>query len=344
NGILGFSTLLINSESSEKQRRYANIVNKSCKQLLNIVNDTVEISKVHSEQAKVIKSMVNISSIVSETISEFKESAFQKGIDIKLELNLKKEQLLIEIDAHKIERVFWHLIDNAIKFTYTGHIKISGHEIKNSYIQFQIEDTGIGIPSELQEKIFDPFRQVESGATRKFGGNGIGLSLAKAYTEIIGGKIWLKSQIEKGTTVLFTIPVKESVKKEAEKQIVATGDINNKTILIAEDNELNFILISEILFSFNIKLLHAWNGKDAVEIFMQQKQIDLILMDLKMPVMDGYEALKKIKSINPNIPIIAQTAYASDTDKEEIKLAGFDDYITKPINEDKLVQMLKQRI
>ena len=344
NGILGFSTLLINSNSPEKQNEFADIVNKSCRQLLNIVNDTVEISKVHSAQAKVIKSTVNVSSIISEIINEFQDSAFQKGIDISLELKLEKEQMLIEIDENKIERIFWHLLDNAVKFTYSGHIKIIGQEIGNNIIQFQIEDTGIGISPELQEKIFDPFRQAETGATRSFGGNGIGLSLVKAYIEILGGKIWLESEIEKGTTVFFTIPVIESVNKEAEKQIVITCNINDKTILIAEDNDMNFVLIREILFNYNIKLLHAWNGKEALVLFKKEKHIDLILMDLKMPVMDGYEALKQIRSINPKIPVIAQTAYASDTDKEEIMSAGFNDYITKPINEYKLVQMLKLRI
>ncbi|RLD82323.1 MAG: hypothetical protein DRJ10_05180 [Bacteroidetes bacterium] len=345
NGILGFSSMLIKPGlSSDNQKKYADIISKSGNQLLNIVNDTVEISKVHSEQAKVHKSIVNISSLVSETVSEFKDSALLKKIDVKLELKREKEQLLIEIDENKIERIFWHLIDNAIKFTSDGYIKIAAKKVENNQIQFQIEDTGIGISPELQEKIFDPFRQVETGATRNFGGNGIGLSLAKAYIGIMDGKIWLESEFDKGTTVFFTIPMQKSIKTETEKQIITSGDINNKTILIVEDNELNYLLIHEMLSKFSDKLFHAWNGKEAIEIFAKEKQIDLILMDLKMPVMDGYEALKKIKEISPNIPIIAQTAYASDTDKEEIKSAGFDDYITKPINEDKLVKMLKQRI
>jgi len=343
NGILGFTQLLINSESTEKQDRYADIVNKSCTQLLSIVNDTVEISKVHSRQAKIYKSLINISSLVSETVNEFRKIALLKRIDIILEQKLKKVQLLIYTDKNKIKRILWHLIDNAVKFTHQGVISVSVQVI-NNYIQFQITDTGIGIPPEFHKKIFDPFRQVETGLARNFGGNGIGLSLAKAYIELLGGKIWLESEIDKGTTVFFTIPIEQSINKEIEKQTITTGEINNKIILIAEDNELNYLLVREIFFNYNIKLLRAWNGKEAVEIFTQEKRMDLILMDLKMPIMDGYEALKQIKSINPQIPVIAQTAYASDTDLEEIKSAGFDAFITKPISEDKLVQMIKQRL
>ncbi|RLD82322.1 MAG: hypothetical protein DRJ10_05175, partial [Bacteroidetes bacterium] len=147
------------------------------------------------------------------------------------------------------------------------------------------------------------------------------------------------------TTVSFTIPIQKStIEIESQKQMATINNINNKIVLIAEDNEMNYLLLQEILSNYNIKLLHAWNGKEAIEIFEREKHIDLILMDLKMPVMDGYQALKKIKEIKPNIPIIAQTAYASDTDKEEISSVGFDDFVTKPINEDKLVQKIKQRI
>ena len=161
---------------------------------------------------------------------------------------------------------------------------------------------------------------------------------------MLGGKIWLESEIEKGTTVSFTIPLEKSTVKETKKEISVIGDIDNKIILIAEDNEFNYLLLEGILSKYNLKILHAWNGKEAINIFKQEKQIDLILMDLKMPLINGYEALKEIRKIDSKIPIIAQTAYASVSDKETIRLANFNDFIAKPINSEKLVQIIKENI
>ena len=345
NGIVGFSTLLINPGlSKEKQKDYAGKVQSSCTQLLNIVNDTVEISKVHSRQAKNYNSQVNINVVLSETINEFKEAVLHKGVKILNEINFGTGQLIIQTDKNKIKRILWHLIDNAVKFTYSGHIKIVGNLLEKNHIQFKIEDTGIGIPEELHDKIFDAFRQEEIGTARNFGGNGIGLSLAKAYVELLGGKIWLQSEENVGTTIFLTIPGIKSNKNEVVEAVVTAGDIDNRTVLVAEDNEMNYILLEEILSSYSLKLLHARNGEEAISIFKAEKSIDLILMDLKMPVMDGYEALKKIKQINSDVPIIAHTAFTSDADKEEIGIAGFNGFVPKPTKENVLMQIIKQSL
>ena len=345
NGIMGFSSLLVGTDSSrEDQENFAGYIRESCSRLLNIVDDTIEISKVHSKQTETIESDVVISNIINRIIGEFRKIMDKKNIEVRVNLNLEIEHSIIRTDKYKLERVLWHLLDNAVKFTFQGYITIAGQLQNDNYIQFQVEDSGIGIPADIQNKIFEPFRQVETGSVRNYGGNGIGLSLAKAYIELIGGKIWLNSQIDKGTSVFFTLPAAKGEKEEPKAQTALNASIKNKTVLIVEDDELNYILLQEFLSNYKLKLLHAWNGQEALKLFRQEKHIDLILMDLKMPIMDGYEALKQIRIINPDIIIIAQTAYAAETDKEAIRLAGFDDYISKPINRDKLLEKIKLRV
>lgn len=208
NGIIGFSSL-ITAENTTKneQKEYAYLIDKSCKQLLNIVTDTVEISKVHSGQAKILNSKVNILEIINKVIFNHEDLILQRKIKLELNLSLEKEQLLIVSDINKIKRIFWHLINNAIKFTENGFVKIYGEILDDAKIKFRIEDSGIGILPKLKDKIFEPFRQAEKGTARIYGGNGIGLSLSKSYIEILGGEISLESEIDKGTSITFTIPV-----------------------------------------------------------------------------------------------------------------------------------------
>ena len=341
NAILGFSSFLKKSDLSEENRKeFSSIVDKSCSQLLNIVDDTIEISKVQANQAKLFKTDVNIADIISEVINDFNETLLQKKLEINLDLNLNEAQLFIKTDKNKIKKIFWHLTDNAIKYTQNGYIKITGKLLENNYTEFRIADTGIGISPDMHKKIFEPYRQVETGVTRDFGGNGIGLSLSKAYVEMLGGKIEIESLLDKGTTIIFTIPLEENTKKEKQKKIITSGIKDNKTVLIAEDNKLNYLLLQELLSRYNLNLLHAWNGNEAVEVFRKEKQIDLILMDLKMPIMNGLDATKQIKQLNASVPIVAQTAYSTSEDQDNAKKYGCDDFISKPISEQALHQII----
>ena len=208
NAISGFANLLIQPDiSANTKLEYTEIIDKSCIQLTNIVNDTVELSKVHTKQAIVVRQKVNISLVISRAIQDFESTIKQKCIIVKQELNLSDDELTLETDKFKIERIFWHLINNAVKFTKKGSITITSKLVEGKYIQFQIEDTGIGIPKNFQEKIFYPFMQVESGITKNYRGSGIGLSLVKAFVEMIGGRMWLVSELEIGTSVFFTVPI-----------------------------------------------------------------------------------------------------------------------------------------
>ncbi len=345
NGILGFSSLLVDSGLTEEERlNYSNIVKESCDHLLNIVDDTIEISEVHSNQIAVSKTPANISEIISTVINELSVSAQLKNLKINVDIQLNQQQQIILTDEYKIKRFFWHLINNAIKFTNDGYINITGKITENNQFLFTIEDTGIGISDEMLKVIFEPFRQVEIDTTRNYGGNGVGLALSKAYIELLGGSIWIKSKLNKGTTVFFTfpaefLPIPTSTKKEKPNK-----DLGKKTILVAEDNELNYMLIHEFLSEENFDLIHAWNGKEALDKFKKAKNIDLILMDIKMPVMNGHEAFVEIRKINSKVPIIAQTAYSLSQDIGKINETGFNAYINKPLNKQTLLDLINKTI
>lgn len=342
NGIIGFSTFLTEPDlPPEIQEEYAHLLNQSCQQLLNTVNDTVEISKVHSHQTEVTTSVVNIVNLLNKVIDNFNDFVEQKSLKIKFYNNIEEPDSKIITDGYKLERIVWHLIDNAIKFSYSGQINVTLKTNKNNQLYFQVKDMGIGIPDELQNKIFDPYHQVETGLTKRFGGVGIGLSLTKAYVTILGGDISLKSIPEKGTSVIVTLPFKKIPADSKTDDKKPLGNINKKTILIAEDNELNYLLLESILLKFKTTLLHAWNGKQAIEI-LEENDVDVILMDLKMPVMDGYEAISEIKRRHPELPIIVQTAYTVHAELKDLNKINFDGYITKPIKVSNLINVLKQ--
>jgi len=341
NGILGFSSLLIDSDlSSEDKEIYSEVIDSCCAQLSNIVDDTIEMSKVQSHQVETVHAIVNIKDEIDDLLSEFKVSTELKGLGINVELQLEQEFLFVKTDESKLKRVLWHIINNAIKFTSKGSIDVIVKIDENNNLFFQITDTGIGIESSMHKIVFEPYSQVENGSTRNFGGSGIGLTLSKAFVELMGGKIWLESEVNIGTSVFFSIPVEFTSLEPKKAEIAKTEMISLKTILVVEDNEINYLLLKEMLSEYSIKILHAWNGKEAVDIFTNNKSIDLILMDLKMPVMDGYEAFDKIRKLNSEIPVIAQTAYASSANIKMIKSAGFNDYITKPITKHTLISML----
>jgi len=235
--------------------------------------------------------------------------------------------------------VLTNLISNALKFTKNGYVNF-GAKVNDNELEFFVEDTGLGIPLEMQEEIFKRFRQVETSTTRQFGGSGLGLSISKAYVELLGGKMWLKSELEKGSTFYFTIPyikAQKNILSEMQFGSKFKSEIKElKTILIAEDEDSNFILLEELLSGLNIHIIRAINGLEAVEICKTNKNIDLVLMDIKMPLMDGYEATKQIKGFMPNLPIIAQTAYFTDIDKSKAIACGCIDFISKPIKRELL--------
>jgi len=340
NGIIGFSDLLKGENiSCEKIREYADIIINSGWKLSNIINDLVSIATIESGQVKANFGKTNINELLKNLYSNYQIKARNKGIAFYLKNDLSNIKH-ISTDETKLFEIVSNLINNAIKFTNDGYVEL-GSSIKENKLQFYVRDTGIGIKKEDQKIIFKRFAQLDSNNDSFQTGSGLGLSICKAYTELLGGKIWLDSEPQIGTTFYFHIPLIIENEAEYERQII--NEPNDKeTILIAEDDEVNFIYFSEIVKDLDIKLLHAKNGFEAVEICKQGLKIDLIFMDIKMPVMNGHEATKKIRSIRPEIPIITVSAYFEDKEKKISTEMGCMDYLTKPVRKEDIIDRIKK--
>ncbi len=342
NGIIGFSDMLNQPDlSNTKRQYYIEIIQNSSQQLLNVVNDVLDISKIETGQMEIRINETRVNEVIDEAFVFFKAQAKINNLNIYPNKTLPDDQSTVYTDKSKLKQILNNLINNALKFTTEGHIEF-GYHLKNQNLEFYVEDTGIGIKPELHDKIFERFRQGETGLTKNFRGTGLGLAICKSFTGLLGGRIWLTSVLSKGTTFYFTIPYKPVY----EIPVSSENQADNKqeltfTILVAEDEEINYLYIEEILENQEITLLHAKNGIEAIELF-KENDVDLVLMDIKMPVMDGYQATKIIKKLNPGVPVIAQTAYALSTDREKALQKGCDDYIPKPLKKSDLLQMVNK--
>ncbi len=333
NAIVGLTSIMMdNGGDQDKFKEYGIIINNSAQQLCDIIDDIFSISSIETEQVPVRKEEISINEMVSFVYDQFKLKAEDKKLAISLNTSLSDEDSVIITDKTKLIEILSNLVGNALKFTLEGKIDF-GYILKGDMVEFYITDTGIGIPTELHEDIFKRFRQVETTDIKQFSGIGLGLSISKAYVELLGGRIWLASQPGKGSTFYFTIPYQKVNPKIADDIIPERVNLQiteTKTILIAEDDDNSYILLKEIFDNSNIKILRAFDGVESVDLCTDKKDIDLVLMDIKMPGMDGYEATKQIKKIRPDLPVIIQTAYAFDSDKEKISKSGCDDFINKP--------------
>ncbi|MBU1013754.1 MAG: response regulator [Bacteroidetes bacterium] len=344
NAIIGFSEFLNDPELSDESRKhFTEVIIKSSNQLLSIVTDIISIATIEAGQEKIHESQVNISNICEIINDQFFTQFQEKNISFQIKNPLINKEILIITDETKLIQVLTNLLSNALKFTKKGHVNF-GYEIKDNNLEFFVEDTGIGISPEMAEVIFDRFRQVESNSTREFGGSGLGLTISKAYAYLFGGKIWLKSELGKGSTFYFSIPFKRVIGISSSDELI---DEDNKskqmlTILIAEDEEYNYRLFEVILENLDLNLVWAKDGSETVEICKSNQDIDLVLMDIKMPFLNGYEATQQIRQFNKDIIIIAQTAHALPGDREKALAAGCDDYISKPIDRILLLRMLKK--
>ena len=348
NAIVGFSGFLNDPGlDSEKRQHFIDIIVQSSDQLLSIISDIVSIATIEAGQERIIEKEMDINATLVLLHEQFLLKANKQNVYFTHKSFLPEHEVWIKTDETKLIQVLTNLISNALKFTKQGYVNF-GAKVNDNELEFFVEDTGIGIPLELQEEIFKRFRQVECTTTRQFGGSGLGLSISKAYVELLGGKMWLKSELGNGSTFFFTIPY-----IKAQKNILSEMQFGSKfkseikelrTLLIAEDEDSNFMLLEELLSGLNIHIIRAINGLEAVEICNTNTHIDLVLMDIKMPVMDGYEATKQIKSFMPNLPIIAQTAYFTDIDKDKAIACGCIDFISKPIKRELLFSKIEVQL
>lgn len=336
NGILGFAEFLKDPDLDKDQvETYIGIIDASSKQLLTIINDILDISKIKADQITIKNGDVNITELLEELFAQNKEQAELKNLKFTLNPHHLDKNIVTVTDSAKLQQVFNNLINNAIKFTSAGSVEF-GLDLLDHSLSFYVKDSGIGIAPEDQDLIFKPFNKVENTAARKYGGNGLGLAISKALVEKLGGTISLSSSINHGATFTFTIPRTEVKKVEAKERVKVESQIvenrSQATVLIAEDEVYNYYYIEELLKPMKIKTLHAWNGAEAVEMVKDIKDISLVLMDIKMPEMDGLTATRLIKEMNPQLPVIAQTAYESREDRDKAIASGVDYYMTKPIS------------
>jgi CheY-like chemotaxis protein len=345
NAINGFTDLIINTDINETEKlEYLNVIEKSGKNLVSIIDDLIEMSKIDSNQITPNFTLVNLESCVNELYETIKVTIPKKSIEFILIKSSLPAEFNIVTDDIKLKQVIINLLTNAIKFTDVGMVTF-GYEIdeKNKLIHFTVRDTGLGIDENEHKNIFDRFKRVDSDVSIKVGGLGLGLAISKAYVELLGGTITLESKVGEGSTFYFSIPLQYAKVEHIMVRPINNHQITkskNKLILIAEDDNINFLLFQKMMQHKNYEIIRAVNGREAVEVCLSNPNIDLVLMDIKMPIMTGYEAIEQIQPMRPDLTIIAQTAYSSSEDRAKIEEAGFTDYITKPLDRERLFELM----
>lgn len=347
NGILGFMELLRQPGLTGDQfNEYIGIVKTSGERLLSTINDIIDISKIESGQVNLNESTIDINEILTQQYNFFKREAGNKGLELYITSMLNPDDKLIKVDIVKLQSVLVNLIKNAIKFTKSGSIKFGVLKNEESLI-FNVTDTGKGIPDERIKMIFERFVQADVSISRDYEGSGLGLAISKAYLELMGGDISVESKLGKGSSFTFVIPFKpgekiqnrESASLSKEEGCKVPQDLN---ILIAEDDEISYIYLNRMLRKYKVNLIRAYNGEEAVQECVKNPDISLVLMDIKMPIMDGYEATRIILSMRPELPVIALTAYALSDDKEKALNSGCLDYLSKPVKKELLLEVINK--
>jgi len=344
NGILGFSELLKTPGlTGGQQQEYIKIIERSGVRMLNIINDIVDISKIESGLMILDIKESNANQQVEYIYTFFKPEVEAKGMKLAYKTTLPAEKATINTDREKLYAILTNLVKNAIKYSNEGSIEFGYDlvEIDHSYyLQFFVSDTGIGIPSDRKTAIFERFVQADIADTMARQGAGLGLSISKAYVEMLGGKIWVKSQEGIGSTFYFTLPYQEKQLTKNEIDTVVTSPdekipniagVSGLKIVIAEDDEISEMLMTIDMEKFGKDILKARTGIEVVELARKNPDVDLILMDIQMPVLNGYDATRQIRMFNKNVVIIAQTAFGLSGDREKAIQAGCNDYISKPI-------------
>lgn len=352
NGIIGFSEFLMNDNiPPEKRRDYTTIIINSSKQLLRIIDDILEISQLETKQVKIHNMAFSLNDVLKEQYSIFSLTARKQNLPFYLKNELPDEQSHIISDKSKLIKVISNLLENALKYTSTGFVEMGYHK-RGDTIELYVKDTGIGISPENVDRIFQRFIQEDVTFSRKDGGLGIGLSIAKENTNLLGGEIRVISEKGKGSTFYVSIPfiavdIEKIEKPDVTQKKVKTAVFDRKTVLLVEDEEMNAIYIKELLQDMNgigFNIIHVRSGKDAVDECRENQKIDVVLMDIKLPQLDGYTATAQIKQFLPDVPIIAQTAYSTNEDKEKAMTAGCDEFISKPINKENFFALLNKHL
>ena len=351
--IVGFSDILAEESPTEIQEQYIDIIRNSGKHLLRVIDDILDFSKIEADEMHVASSECSIDQILNAVEPIMNTAAKKKGLDFKVQTN-SDLPVNIVTDPGRLQQCLINLINNAIKFTKEGHVHLNvslEERDDHAYIRFDVEDTGIGIPDEMQEEIFKPFAQADESYTRKYGGTGLGLAITKQLTELLGSQLTVTSQKDVGSVFSLVIPAGLDVTKQPlfiRGSVIENTDNSEKAegrlefsghVLVTEDIRTNQILIETLLNKMGVDVTIAEDGDDAVKEVLAQ-DFDLILMDMQMPRMNGYETTAALRKEGITTPIIALTANAMKGDDKKCLQAGCDGYLSKPIDRTKLVEML----
>lgn len=351
NAIVGFAEMLQDTDLNREQKnKFLDVIIKSGDNLLRLINDIIDISKIEAGQLKFDYSDCLVNEMITDLETFFKqEMARQKKehLNLFVQLGHPESDFAIYTDSFRLKQILNNLIGNAIKFTDEGFIEF-GYKINQGIIEFFVRDSGIGIAPDKQKLIFERFGQVQEAISRNLSGTGLGLTISKNLVELLGGKIWVDSIPGEGSTFYFTLPLRLSTKQTVKKEVSIAPenkpilDLTGKKILVVEDVDTNYFYMSSLLQKLNCEIIRANNGAKAVEICKTDPHIDLVLMDIELPVLDGYKATTEIKKIRPELPVIAQTAFAMMGERERSKEAGCNDYLAKPIRKEELISTLRK--
>ncbi|NVO21662.1 MAG: response regulator [Bacteroidetes bacterium] len=344
NGVIGFSEMLLNPDvTSENKAIFSDIIRKSSQRLIKTITSYMDISMIVSGNMEVFNKQFAINPLLDEVYKEFQEQCESKRLELIILRPAIPADIHLNTDSDILRKIFSHLIDNAIKFTSRGSIEF-GYRKHSDKLEFFVNDSGIGIDPQKVKIIFENFVQADDSITRGYEGSGLGLSIANGLTQLLDGVLTVETELHKGSTFCFSLPesiIVSTVYQEKVRRIEPLK-VENPLILVAEDDEFNYKFIEIILKKADYQVLRAENGAEAVHQCKNNADINLVLMDLKMPIMGGIEATKHIKEILPDMPIIALTAYVSSTDEYEALLSGCDEFIPKPINRDKLMGLIRK--
>ena len=349
NSIIGFSELLLEKAYDEKEKEsFVNLIIQNGKSLLNLINDIIDLSKIEAGYLQIEYEKCDVRNVLVMLVENFRRqiNGMRKNVEIRLSESF--ENHFIVTDSFRLNQILANLIGNAVKFTKEGYIEL-GCKLTddNRYIEFYVKDTGLGISKGNLQSIFQRFERIQTDSLKDADGTGLGLYITNQLVRLLGGEIRAESKEGVGSIFRFTIPYQPAPGQKTDRKTSTEGefyDFEGKTFLIAEDNEANYYFLKNLLTSFRAKILWAKNGKEAVEQCRKNDSIDMVLMDIKMPEMDGYEAVKLIKTSKPSMPVIAETAFAVVGEDKKCYDAGFDDYVSKPIDTRSLLSKINQLI
>ncbi len=348
NAIIGFSEILSDQDLTKKERQeFINYITQGSNTLMNLIEDIIDITKIEAGQIKINFAECDVNNLMDELYATFLKMKNKNGkqkLELRLNKPIVKDGFAITTDPSRIRQILSNLIVNALKFTDEGFIEFGFTIIGENQIIFYVKDTGLGIPDEKKDLIFERFGQVEYHSSQNKKGTGLGLSISKKLSELLGGDLTVESEVDKGSIFYLTLPIVRDYKKEiAAKDVIPISpqyEWSDKTFLIAEDSILNYTFLEALFQKTNVTLLWAKDGKEAVDICRKNNDIDLVLMDIKMPILSGLEAITEIKKFRKRLPIIVQTAYAMPEDRDKSIAAGGDEHLTKPLNVDELFKTI----